>query len=113
MSEQAAVIGGRACLSVQFKPSIRSKHQDRRRTEWVFRGEEDAKMVESSLKLCAGGTADGTVPFLGFGDKDTSEEDKVCVCYSRICHPEIKQVNVCRGGWGRRGRPRAVRQCNR
>jgi len=27
-------------------------------------------MVESSLKLCAGRTTDGTVPFLGFADED-------------------------------------------
>lgn len=30
-------------------------------------------MIESSLKLCAGGTTDSTVPFLGFAHKDLEE----------------------------------------
>ena len=58
--------GERACLSVEFEPSVGGEHQDRRRAEWVFRGEQDAEMVESSLKLRTGRTADGAVPFLGF-----------------------------------------------
>lgn len=33
-------------------------------------------MVESSLKLCAGGATDGTVPFLGFANKDIGERTK-------------------------------------
>lgn len=31
-------------------------------------------MVEPSLKLCAGRTADGAVPFLGFANEDPSGE---------------------------------------
>jgi hypothetical protein len=54
-----------AYLGVEFEPPVRSKHQDGRRAERVFRGEEDAKVVEPSLELCADGTTDCTVPFLG------------------------------------------------
>lgn len=79
-----------ACLRVEFKPSVWSKHQDGRGAEWVFRGEEDAKMVESSLELCAGRTTDSAVPFLGFANKNPGEPEELCPSDSRICHPRIK-----------------------
>ena len=62
-------LNGETSLGVELEPPIGSKHQDRWRAERVFRGEEDAKMVESSLKLSAGGPTNGTMPFLGFGMK--------------------------------------------
>lgn len=68
-----------ACLGVEFKPSVRGEHQDGRRTERVFRGEEDAEMVESSLEFCAGRTTDGTVPFLGIADKDPAGNGKMWI----------------------------------
>jgi hypothetical protein len=69
-------------------------------------------MVESPFKLCAGRTADGAVPFLGFVNEDPAGRTR-CRGDSRICHPGIKQVKICRGGRGKKGRPRAVRRCNR
>ena len=53
-------------------------------------------MVESSLKLCAGRTADGAVPFLGFLYEGPTERARF-ECDSQICRPGIKQVNICRG----------------
>jgi hypothetical protein len=59
-------------------------------------------MVESSLKLSAGRTTDGAVPFLGFAYERHTGERARRRCDSRICRPEIKGVNVCRGGGERR-----------
>lgn len=97
MSERVAKIAKwRACLVVEFEPPVRSEHQDRWGAEWVFRGEEDAEVVESSFKLCTSGTTNSAVPFLGFTrlnkNNDMGARD------SRICRPEIKPVNVCLRG---------------
>jgi hypothetical protein len=41
-------------------------------------------MVESTLKLCAGGTTDGTVPFLGFGNKDPMREGDIFMWLTKM-----------------------------
>jgi hypothetical protein len=68
-----------ACLGIEFKPSIRGEHQNGRRAKRVFRGKQDAKVVETSLELCAGRTTDGTVPFLEFANKDPGGGDQMWV----------------------------------
>ena len=111
VSERAVEIAKRrACLSVEFEPSIRSEHQDRWGAEWVLRGEENSEMVMSSFKLRTGGTTNGAVPFLGFTRLNKNNE--MGGRGSRICRPGIKSVNVCLGGWRRWSRPRAAQQCN-
>ena len=53
-----------AHLCVELKPPIRSKHHYSWGSEGVFRGKEDAEVVEPALEFRARGAADGTVPFL-------------------------------------------------
>lgn len=41
-------------------------------------------MVESSLKLCAGRTADGAVPFLGFANEDPTGEGEIWILLTNM-----------------------------
>jgi len=51
-------------LCIQFEPAVWCEHHDRGRPKWIFRGQKDAKVIQSAFKFGARRSTQCAMPFL-------------------------------------------------